>query len=71
MAGWNRSAGFELASTGWAEFGLSRFSLARGLEGLEVAGLVSVARSPGKFPVVTILHGGNGSLAAGWESPNA
>ena len=55
LAGWNRSAEFELALDDWAEFGLSRFSASRGLDELERAGLVSVGRMPGRSPVVTIL----------------
>ena len=55
LAGWNRSAEFELALDDRAEFGLSRFSASRGLDTLERAGLVSVARRPGRSPVVTIL----------------
>jgi hypothetical protein len=54
-AGRSRSADFELALDGWAEFGLSRFSASRGLDELERAGLVSVGRTPGGSPVVTIL----------------
>jgi hypothetical protein len=55
LAGWERLAEFELALDGWAEFGLSRFSASRGLNELEWAGLVSVGRTPGQSPVVTIL----------------
>ena len=33
LAGWNRSAEFELVLEDWAEFGLSRFSASRGLDG--------------------------------------
>jgi DNA-binding transcriptional ArsR family regulator len=55
MAGWRRSADFELALDGWAEFGLSRFSASRGLDALERAGLVSVDRRPGRSPDVTIV----------------
>jgi hypothetical protein len=58
LAGWSRSADFELALDGWAEFGLSRFSASRGLDGLERAGLVSVGRMPGRCPIVTILEVG-------------
>ena len=54
LAGWNRSAEFELALADWAEFGLSRFSASRGLDTLERAGLVSDARRPGRSPVVLI-----------------
>jgi hypothetical protein len=56
LAGWNRSAEFELALDDWSEFGLSRFSASRGLDELERAGLVSVGRMPGRSPVVTILE---------------
>ena len=61
LAGWERSADFELALDGWAEFGLSRFSASRGLDELERAELVSVGRTPGRSPVVTILDVGAGS----------
>ena len=54
LAGWERSAGFELALDGWADLGLSRFSASRGLDKLERAELVSVGRTPGRSPVVTI-----------------
>jgi DNA-binding transcriptional ArsR family regulator len=54
LAGWERSADFELALDGWAEFGLSRFSASRGLDTLERAGLVSAVRRPGRSPIVTI-----------------
>jgi hypothetical protein len=57
-AGWNRSAEFELALDGWAEFGLSRFSASRGLDELERAGLLSVCRTPGRSPGVMILDVG-------------
>jgi hypothetical protein len=59
-AGWGRSAEFELASDGWAEFGLSRFSASRGLGELERAGLVSVVRLPGRTSGVTIQEVGRG-----------
>jgi hypothetical protein len=55
LAGWSRSADFELALDGWAEFGLSRFSASRGLDELARARLVSVSRAPGRSPDVTIL----------------
>jgi hypothetical protein len=55
LAGWSRSADFELALDGWAEFGLSRFSASRGLDDLARAGLVSVGRTSGRSPDVTIL----------------
>jgi hypothetical protein len=54
LAGWERSADFELALDGWGEFGLSRFSASRGLDALERAGLVSAVRRPGRSPVVSI-----------------
>jgi hypothetical protein len=55
LAGWERSAVFELALGGWANLGLSRFSASRGLDTLEEAELVSIARALGRSPVVTIL----------------
>jgi hypothetical protein len=54
QAGWDRSAGFELGLSDWSELGLSRFSAARGLASLELAGLVSVVRRPGCRPIVTL-----------------
>ena len=56
LAGWNRSAEFELALNDWSEFGLSRFSCSRGLNTLEQAGLVSTVRWLGWSPMVTILE---------------
>ena len=61
LAGWERSADFELALEGWADLGLSRFSASRGLDELERAKLVSVSRTPGRSPVVTVLDVGAGS----------
>jgi hypothetical protein len=55
LAGWERSAEFNLALGDWAEFGLSRFSASRGLDSLEGAGLVSVDRRPGLAPTVSLL----------------
>jgi hypothetical protein len=54
LAGWERSADFELVLDGWADLGLSRFSASRGLDTLEWAGLVSAVRRPGRSPVVSI-----------------
>ena len=54
LAGWNRSAEFELALDDWAEFGLSRFSASRGVHELERAKLVSVGRMPGRCPIVSM-----------------
>jgi hypothetical protein len=56
LAGWNRSAEFELALADWAEFGLSRFSASRGLDELERTEMVSVGRMPGWSPIVTIVN---------------
>jgi hypothetical protein len=61
LAGWERSAGFELGLDQWTELGLSRFSASRGLDMLEEAELVSVARTPGRPPIVTLLDVGAGS----------
>jgi hypothetical protein len=65
VAGWERSANFELALDGWAEFGLSRFSASRGLNELERAGLVFTARMRSRSPVVTILDVGAGPSGSG------
>jgi hypothetical protein len=54
LAGWERSAAFELALSEWAEFGFSRFSASRCLDELARAELVWVARTPGRSPVVTL-----------------
>lgn len=69
LAGWERSADFELALESWAEFGLSRFSASRGMNELERAGLVSVGRSPGRSPVVSILDAGANPTSANATSP--
>jgi hypothetical protein len=55
LAGWGRSAEFELAPDDWSEFGLSRFSASRGLDALAQAGLISAVRQRDRSPVVTIL----------------
>jgi hypothetical protein len=65
LAGWGRSAEFELELGDWAEFGLSRFSASRGLDELERAGLVFTARMRGRSPVVTILDVGAGPSGSG------
>ncbi|MBV8383005.1 MAG: hypothetical protein JOZ63_10375 [Planctomycetaceae bacterium] len=59
LAGWERSAEFELALDGWADLGLSRYSASRGLDALRRAGLVSVAPRPGRSPIVSILDPGS------------
>jgi hypothetical protein len=61
LAGWERSAGFELALEAWSDLGLSRFSASRGLDELESAKLISRGRSPGRSPVVTVLDVGDGT----------
>jgi hypothetical protein len=63
LAGWSRSAEFELALGGWADLGISRDSASRGLQELGSAELVNIVRSPGRSPVVTLLDGppGRGS----------
>jgi hypothetical protein len=61
LAGWERSAEFELAWDDWAEFGLSRFSASRGLDNLERHGLVAVTRRPGRSPIVSILNPEDGA----------
>ena len=55
LAGWERSADFELALGDWAEFGLSRSSASRGLDELERAGLIAAVRRHGRTPMVSIL----------------
>jgi hypothetical protein len=56
LAGWSRSADFELAVDGWTEFGLSRFPASRGPDVLARAGLVSAGRRSGRPSAVTILE---------------
>jgi hypothetical protein len=56
LAGWDRSAEFELALNGWSEFGLSRFSASRGVVELERAELITVAHFRGRSPII-ILRG--------------
>jgi hypothetical protein len=65
LAGWERSAEFELALDHWAEFGLSRFSASRGLDGLERAGLVAAVRRLGRSPAISILDSPAGSGQVG------
>jgi DNA-binding transcriptional ArsR family regulator len=55
LAGWERSAEFDLTLDDWSEFGLSRSSASRGLGALEAAGLVSAVRRAGRPSIVTIL----------------
>jgi hypothetical protein len=55
LAGWSRSAEFEMALDDWPELGLSRFSASRGLDTLERAGLVSAVRRSGLSPTLSIL----------------
>jgi hypothetical protein len=57
VAGWRRSAEFVLGSGEWAEFGLSRFAISRGLGYLSRANLVSARRSLGRSPFVRLLNG--------------
>jgi hypothetical protein len=59
QAGWERSARIELALGEWGELGLSRFSVRRGLDALETAGLIKVERRPGWSPIVTIQNARN------------
>jgi DNA-binding transcriptional ArsR family regulator len=54
LAGWERSARFELNPV-WPELGLTQPSTYRGLESLAEAGLLEVARTRGRAPVLTIL----------------
>jgi len=63
VAGWGRSASFDLALGEWEGLGLSRTGAGRGLDRLARAGLVGVARRPGVSPVVTVLEGPGRSSA--------
>ena len=63
LAGWERSADFELALDGWAEFGLS----SRGLDTLERARLVAMTTRPGLSSLVSILDNGWPGDRRVWE----
>jgi hypothetical protein len=54
LSGRQRSPEFVLNPGRWAEWGLSRFAVARGLGSLGRAGLISVTHRPGRPPVVTL-----------------
>ena len=58
LAGWERSACFELELDGWTDLGLSRFSASRGLDNLRHAGLASIVQTQGRSPGVTIMDMG-------------
>ena len=54
ISGRERSAEFNLGMDRWAELGLSRFAITRGLRELERVDLISVSRRSGRSPVVSI-----------------
>jgi hypothetical protein len=54
LAGWERSEEFVVRSGEWAELGLSRFAVSRGLDHLDEAGLISVSKRSGRTPIVTL-----------------
>jgi hypothetical protein len=54
LAGWERAAEFELALSGWADLGLTRYAAGRGLGPLGAARLVVVTHRPGRSPAVRI-----------------
>ncbi len=54
VAGWERSPEFVLELGEWSELGLTRFTIARGLDRLDGAGLISVEKRPGRSPVVRL-----------------
>jgi len=56
-AGWLKSGEFDLGLSDWSDLGLSRFSAARGLDCLAVAGLVKAVHRPGRSPFVRLLDG--------------
>jgi hypothetical protein len=66
LAGWRRSAEFELVLSDWTEFGLTRFSCARGLGALEQVGLLSITRGPGRPVAVSICEPPGTAL---WQAP--
>jgi DNA-binding transcriptional ArsR family regulator len=53
--------GLKITTKGLARFGVDRKAKDRALKSLEEAGLIAVAREPGKNPVVGILDGPKGS----------
>jgi hypothetical protein len=55
LAGWERSAVFELPLREWSDFGLSPSAICRGLNVLERAGLISITRRQKRPSVVTLL----------------
>jgi hypothetical protein len=76
VAGMKRSAVVKLNVAALREAGVSRWSAARGLRALEGAGLVKVARGPGRRPVVTLVAhdpvpGGPGQPGEGGANDDA
>jgi hypothetical protein len=65
LAGWERSAEFELAPSDWVDFNLSRFSISRGLDELARAELVSIIHRSGWASTVTILDSSAAKLRRG------
>ena len=59
FAGVKRTGTVALSGAALRGFGVNRHAGYRGLAVLERAGLVSVARHPGRMPVVTILGAGD------------
>jgi hypothetical protein len=55
LAGATRNRTVNLGNAGLAPFGVNRAAKSRALAALEGAGLVTVARKPNRFPVVTLL----------------
>lgn len=70
LAGMHKSdsVAFSLTSLE-GELGVTRDSARRGLEALEVAGLVSVHRHPGRKPVVTLLPARDGMTGSPTKAP--
>lgn len=60
LSGRERSAEFALGLGQWAELGLSRFAVSRGLGFLSRAGLVSVSPRSGRPPIVVLRGPGSG-----------
>lgn len=54
LAGMNKLNPFRLSSSTLMVFGVSRQAAYRGLKALEMAGLITVERHPGKNPVITV-----------------
>lgn len=58
LAGLKRTRTFKLTNAAVADLAVDRHAKQRALKALEYAGLVAVARTPGRSPIVTLLPDG-------------